>query len=725
MDLRLQSSSLVLFIGLFALGVACSGDGTATGGTDSDTQSSATMGSTVDPTSSNTDATDPTGTMTTAGPGTDSIGTMGTDSDTTDGTDTSMPTTMDPTTAGTTVTSSGTDTEDDPVVAVSIEPVDPVLHIYDGMLPDPVDFKAIGMTMGGDEVELSGTWTYTNLDIATIGEQTGQFAANGQAGGVGTVAFDAGGGLQAATSATIKMHITDDPGIDPEIKDDFGGAVDPDPSMTLVYPYNETVFPRGLTGPVIQWNGGNPNDTYYIHAESETFEFEGWGQVPPPSRYSFPAMPTDVWLKLTASTEGTIQVDIQRHDGNQAYLAETQTWTIAPANLTGTIYYWEINTGNVVRLKPGDTGPENFIQKPPGISCVACHSVSKDGSTIAASFHGGWSPWGTIDSGSGEVLHNSEISSGFQAISPNGSHVLWGHWDNGGFGTDNKLSLSEYNSNTELAALTVNAPGTPSHPAWSGDGEKVAFSMRTDGNGLDFTQSNLWITGVDLMNPSFFDATEIVVKSQDLPTTTFPTFSPDSQWIAFERASQARARGGRGEIWMTNLDGSTMMRLDRANGLGAITPEQQQTNFEPTFMPVSVGGYFWLVVGSERQYGNILTDTNPNSRRKQLWVTAIKANPEPGEDPSNPAFWLPGQELDNQNMRGEWALSPCKNLGESCQAGFDCCDGFCYSEQEGEDPMCQETPMGCSQLGDACEEASDCCDEQATCTFGFCTIIPG
>ncbi len=718
----MRASSLVLFVSLFGLGVACGDDGSSSS-TDSETSGVMTQGPTTEPTGGSTDATDPTGTtMTSAGPGTDSIGTMGTDSDSTD---TSMPTTMDPTTASTTMTTSGTETEDDPVVAVTIEPQDPVLHIYDGVLPDPVDFTAIGMTMGGDEVELSGTWSYTNLDIATIGDSNGNFAANGQSGGTGTVAFDGGNGLQASTSATIKMHLTDDPGIAPEIKDDFGGAVDPDPSMTLVYPYNETVFPRGLTGPVIQWNGGGPNDTYYIHAESETFEFEGWGQVPPPSRYSFPALPTDVWLKLTASTEGTIQLDIQRHDGNQAYLAETQTWTIAPANLTGTIYYWEVNTGNVVRIKPGDTGPENFIQKPPGITCVACHSVSKDGSRIAASFHGGWSPWGTIDSGSGEVLHNSDISSGFQAISPDGSHVLWGHWDNGSFGTDNQLTLTEYNSNTPLAQFTVNAPGTPSHPAWSGDGEKIAFSMRTDGNGLDFTQSNLWITGVDLMVPSFFDATEIVVKDQDLTTTTFPTFSPDSQWIAFERASQARARQGRGEIWMTNLNGSMMMRLDRANGLGAITPEQQQTNFEPTFMPVSVGGYFWLVIGSERQYGNILTDTNPNSRRKQLWVTAIDANPVPGQDPSHPSFWLPGQELDNQNMRGEWALSPCKGLGESCQAGFDCCDGFCYDPLEGDDLQCQEIPMGCSQLGEACDDASDCCDEQATCTFGFCTIVPG
>jgi hypothetical protein len=75
-------------------------------------------------------------------------------------------------------------------------------------------------------------------------------------------------------------------------------------------------------------------------------------------------------------------------------------------------------------------------------------------------------------------------------------------------------------------------------------------------------------------------------------------------------------------------------------------------------MPESRGGYFWLVLVSERTYGNTLTDTNASTRHKQLWVTAIDDPPVPGQDPSHPAFWLPGQEIDNQNMRGAWTLEP-------------------------------------------------------------------
>jgi len=111
-----------------------------------------------------------------------------------------------------------------------------------------------------------------------------------------------------------------------------------------------------------------------------------------------------------------------------------------------------------------------------------------------------------------------------------------------------------------------------------------------------------------------------------------------------------------------------------------------------------------------------------NTRRKQLWVTAIDANPQPGVDPSHPAFWLPGQELGNQNMRGEWALSPCKQVGEECSAGYECCDGYCIQDPEDMTFKCAEDSGGCSQLGDACETAADCCDPNASCINGFCAM---
>ncbi len=604
------------------------------------------------------------------------------------------------------------------VVAVQIAPQNLVVDVVDGVIPAATTFTATGTTAGGQTINLVGEWSYDRYDIATISQTGGAFTATGLLGGTGTVTFKYGA-LSASTPATVKLHITSDPGIDGTIKSTFDTATDPDPAMALVYPYDKTVFPRGLIGPTLQWNNTGPADTYYIHANSAGFELQAYAVIAAPARFDFPTLPVDVWKKLTDSTSGDVTISVQRHDGTKAYLPVTQTWTIAPANLAGTIYYWEVNSGNVVRIKPGDTAPENFLQKPSGVSCVACHSVSKDGSTLVAAFHGGYSPWGTFDLATGGSILATDFSSGFQAISANGQLVLWRHWNDGAFNGTGYLSLSKSNDATELAQLNPGNGGQPSHPAWSSDNTKVAFSVRYDGNGLDFNTSNLWITDVDPNAYTFANTKKIVDNDPAYPTVTFPTFSPDSQWIAFERSTQARSRGAQAQIWLTNLDGSVQIPLDAANGAGVLVNDQLTASYEPTFNPVSVGGYFWLVIVSERVYGNTLTDTNPNSRAKQLWVTAIDANPMPGKDPSHPAFWLPGQELNNNNMRGEWALSPCKKIGEDCSAGFECCDGFCHEDDQG-NPVCDNQPEGCSGIGEACTTAADCCDPAAVCVGGYC-----
>ncbi|MFT3765997.1 MAG: hypothetical protein QM820_10835 [Minicystis sp.] len=622
----------------------------------------------------------------------------------------------------------------DPVTSIEITPADPTMEVLDGA-PASKAFKAVGQTKNGsvDLTGMGGEWSFDRPDVAAMNATSGDLTATTLVGGKGTVTFKLGN-LTATTTATVKLHYTSDPqNIDPSIKQQLGQASAPDGALQMLYPYDKTVFPRGLTGPTIQWNGGNPGDIYYIHATSPTFEFESWTTVPPPSRYDFPKGTVDIWKKLTDSTAGDITISVQRHDGAQPYLPVSRTWTIAPANLTGTIYFWEVNSGAVVRLKPGDTQPEAFLQLnqvPPnpggGETCTACHSVSKNGKTIVTAFNGSASPWGTWDTATGNSIYYYGVNpndgpngSGFQAISPNGSHVLWGQSRQYPY-----LSLSAFNSGAEVAQLNPGA-GWPVQPAWSSDGKQIAFSVRTDGNWLDFNNAGLWTTDVDLNGPSFANTHQIVAGDANRPCVVYATYSPDSKWIAFERSTQARSRGALSDIWLTSADGATQIALDQASGAGLLKGPEASSTYEPTFMPVAAGGYFWLVVVGERTYGNTLTDTNPGSRHKQLWVSAIDANPLPGQDPSHPAFWLPGQELNNNNMRGEWALSPCKMIGESCSAGYDCCAGFCHDDGMG-NLTCTDQSGGCSQIGEACKTSSDCCDSKATCIGGFCANpLPG
>ncbi|MFO0550018.1 MAG: hypothetical protein U0271_16605 [Polyangiaceae bacterium] len=613
--------------------------------------------------------------------------------------------------------STGTGFTDPTFVSIEISPPSATITVDNGVIPPPSQFTVLGTTDKNEQIAIDPseiTWSFARPDLAQL-SPSGALTATGLVGGqsVLTASYKT---LQATADVTVKLVLSSDPGaVDPTIKDLLENATTPDGALSLLYPYDKTVFPRGLAGPVIQWNGGNAGDIYRIHAESPTFEFTAWTAVPPPSRFSFPTTP-DVWKVLTDSNTGDIQVSIRRYDGTTAYVGPTQTWKIAAANLAGTIYYWEVNTGNVVRIKPGATAPEYFLQKPANVTCVACHSVSADGSTLVAAFHGGYSPWGTFNAADGSNIYATDSASGFEAISPNGSHVLWGQSSG-----SNSLTLSTSTNLTGLAFLTPPA-GWPTHPAWSTDGKKVALGVRMDGNWLDFVNSSLYVADVDVTVPSITNTKPIVMSDPGLPTTTFPTWSPDSAHIAFQRSNQARTRGALGEIWLTSPDGTNVIAMSNLNGAGYLLNEQARATYEPTFLPIAVGGYFWIVVVSERMYGNTLTDTNLASRRKQLWVAAIDANPQPGQDPSHPAFWLPGQGLDNQNMRGAWALDPCKQLGEDCNAGYECCDGFClYDDQQGK-YTCSES-QGCSPNGSACTQASDCCDLTADCINGFCASV--
>jgi len=63
-------------------------------------------------------------------------------------------------------------------------------------------------------------------------------------------------------------------------------------------------------------------------------------------------------------------------------------------------------------------------------------------------------------------------------------------------------------------------------------------------------------------------------------------------------------------------------------------------------------------------------------------------------DPSHPAFYLPGQELESGNMRAFATLAPCRANTVSCESGADCCGGFCREVSRSPDasPRCSVFP---------------------------------
>ena len=135
----------------------------------------------------------------------------------------------------------------------------------------------------------------------------------------------------------------------------------------------------------------------------------------------------------------------------------------------------------------------------------------------------------------------------------------------------------------------------------------------------------------------------------------------------------------------------------------------------------------------ERHRPSVVRQHPPFARRPpgspgeygKLWVAAVDLDPAPGKDPSHPAFFLDGQELHADNLRGFWVLDPCKQNGSACTSGDECCNGFCRPNGDGGPLECVPPPVGgCSLEFEKCSTAADCCDAGAFCINGHCAKPP-
>ena len=278
----------------------------------------------------------------------------------------------------------------------------------------------------------------------------------------------------------------------------------------------------------------------------------------------------------------------------------------------------------------------------------------------------------------------------------------------------------------------VTAPGmTGIHalmPSFAPDGKKIAFNHYDVGQG-----HSLSVMDFDVTTKTFANLTPIVTDPASY--LGWPAFMPDVKSFVFGSVTSqdyATWSGSHGDLYFIDLASKTKTALDAANGIKAGQPyipygsADLHLNYEPTVLPLAVGGYYWAVFTSRRRLGNVITGPDPwaNGDRKKLWVVAIDMNPTPGKDPSHAPFYLEGQELAAGNMRGFWALDPCKQNGVSCDSGDECCNGFCrqVNADGGTVLQCVPPPTGCANEFEKCNTAADCCDANlgVQCIAGYC-----
>jgi hypothetical protein len=439
----------------------------------------------------------------------------------------------------------------------------------------------------------------------------------------------------------------------------------------------------------------------------------------------------------------------------------------------------------VLAIKPGDTGPRVVAgtntpaaSLGSGAGCRACHSVAANGSSLIV--QDDKYPYAQTSRYDLQTQAESQVNAppsanppyplSWAGLSPDGAYALTSSvW----MGTDTDSQTELFRMGQGAVATPVAVPGLPSGikgatPVFSPDGKHVAFTHVSGALGtlvgdgshvitLDFDSSGPVMSGpksvftipagqADCVGfPSFLPTNNaLLVQLTLMPCGTGSTGGNTSfgQYIGTSKAGGAPSLPS--ELWWTNAATGTQHRLDALNGYDANGKTYLPTgpynhgsdetlNYEPTVNPAPSGGYAWVIFTSRRLYGSVATidpfDSDPRYydyahqvTTKKLWVAAIDVNAAPGTDPSHPAFYLPAQELQAGNARGYWVLDPCKADGQACQAGDQCCGGYCQPAGDGGVLVCGNTTPRCSRLGDKCATRAACCDAAADCINGFCSM---
>ena len=601
-----------------------------------------------------------------------------------------------------------------------------------------VEYGVAGVQQQFHATDINGNavnpaWSLNTPQAGTI-DQTGLFTANGQAGGTITVVAKLGDQIGQAT-LSISLHILENPANLQQPQIDLltapGGTADP--NWTIVYPYGGTVFPRGIPAPQIHSNGLGAASAIYLHITMTGCEYQGF--LPPAAQV---AMSQGAWDALGTCTTGLdAPVDMAKLVNGQKVGPLSRMWRIAQGKLHGFIYYNTYDsqlagyTGAMMRISGTSTTPEVLVG-----NCTVCHSVSSDGSTAAAANHSYPSPGysgGVFDLSGGQLnpplVWGSTEQAAFAALYPINGEVLvvnaapGGSWPPNTPGTPGSWPSSLLLKTGQPVPNSGIESYYAQSPAFSHDGTMLAFCDRNYSN---TALSTLALMSYDNSTHAFSNH-QILATPQGGHHLAWPAFTPDSKFVVYQDGvgeDLATWGNNTGKIYMVGVQTAVVTFPAKLNGDGYMPAgaRDENLNYEPTILPIATGGYFWVMFTSRRTYGNVLT--SDRSVTKRLWVSAFDANAQDGQDPSHPAFYISGQELTSGNSRGFWALDPCRQDGQPCESGDECCNGFCNPDPNSTGFICGQPSGDCSHEFEPCVTAADCCDPQMECLGGRCAILP-
>jgi hypothetical protein len=442
---------------------------------------------------------------------------------------------------------------------------------------------AMGLTVQRQvfiKITASSNGASTNpADSSQIVTSLAQLGSGGGVGGVG------GEGLGGPVTNMPTLTALQNPGQN-------GQAV----GLQFLYPYDQTVFPRSMLAPLLQWQWTPPDggvddaDAILISLVTTSGSFSWTGTFSAPAilqqsggTFIRQPIPQDVWTTATNTAGGPtpsgaldkLTVSLVIAKAGQGYGPITETWIIAPGRLEGTVYYNSYGTalvknsldsdynGNeygaaVLGIVSGATGPVVVAgtASPPGAGtgCRVCHVVAAGGSMLIAQHGDDYYETSTYN------LQNNNAETPLTGY--DGTFGWAGLYPDGTMAFTNSADLAAGTPNAQLYAFpptTMPPPplpvtGIPANlqagtPVFSPDGNHIAFGFlggtigTTTGNdtmlaAMDFTPPGMATdagaeAGAEGGTPANFSNLKILVTMPSGERAGFPTFFPTNDAVAF------------------------------------------------------------------------------------------------------------------------------------------------------------------------------------------------
>jgi WD40-like Beta Propeller Repeat len=584
----------------------------------------------------------------------------------------------------------------------------------DGMAAADIAFTATGTFGDGHMTALDPkalVWSASRNDNTPPGTMTDNVLhPNPKSGGTVTVTAKDGCNVTGTTTVIFFLSTTIGMPKDPNAwmgMPMVGGMNAP----TIVYPSDQTRFPRNIYRTLFQWRTGGgtefrltfegPNGKVVVYTDGANPSCANKN----PAAGCWEADET-AWAFIAGSNAGaTVKWTLDSLFNGKVYEGTPITIGFSRRDVLGAVFYWSTTSAGVRRANISAAQPEDYIVGIPPttytnpadqVQCIACHVVSRDGKYMAA----------PVQAKSGQSLWILEVTAhappnplvkkvantgghGFATISPDDNSVVaaWG----------GKMWRVDRATGAYKEDLPVGMLGG-TQPDWSPDNSNVVYAV-----GKGDAPGGASLAQIPWMNPGW-GAIKMLAPASGA-SNLFPQYSPDGKWVAY-----SRGKGGHGDLtaqlWVIPASGGNPVEMINANRWVSNKLGTGQTeNSQPTWAPP--GDLDWVAFNSQREYGVV----SPQGTQ-QIWVAAVDTTKaQGGMDPSYPAFRLQFQGLAENNHRAYWTLDirdPPPDGGVPPPADLGC-------------PKVILTGQPCDPLAPCCEQGTFCDTQDNGMTY---TCIP-